>query len=133
MIQLEDILLIWLKKIRNLYSGCYLIFSMYCMDVSMKKMVCRSLACRFGTLFLQPKTRTSGWSIVNLEVVQLLLQAWRVCTEDLDECNGAPLEHAAGATHLLDDVRRFGQVRYIGVSSLSEKWLGLERSLQTTN
>jgi len=54
------------------------------------------------------QTRTSGWSIVNLEAVQLLLQAWRVCTEDLDGCNGAPLEHAAGATHLLDDVRRFG-------------------------
>ena len=50
------------------------------------------------------QTRTSGWSIVNLEPVQLLLQAWRVCTEDLDGCNGAPLEHAAGATHLLDDV-----------------------------
>jgi len=45
---------------------------------------------------------------VDFQTIQLLLQAWRVCTKDLDGCNGASLEHVAGTTHLLDDVPRFG-------------------------
>jgi len=54
------------------------------------------------------QTKTSGWNIVNLYIVQLLLQAWEVCTEDFDEYNRAHLENAITATYLLNDIQRFG-------------------------
>ena len=53
-------------------------------------------------------TRSRGWTEDDLLVVQQLLQKWRVLGEELDGPNGRPLEHVAGAGHILEDVRRFG-------------------------
>jgi len=53
-------------------------------------------------------TRSKGWSAEDLFVAHQLLTKWRNLSEALDGPNGRPLEHVAGAAHILEDVLRFG-------------------------
>lgn len=53
-------------------------------------------------------SRSRGWTEHDLVVVHHLLQKWRTFSEELDGPNGKPLEHVAGAGHIIEDIRRFG-------------------------
>ena len=54
------------------------------------------------------ETRTKGWTATDICNVRQLLQTWQILSEELYGPKGRPLEHIAGAGHILDDVLRFG-------------------------
>ena len=54
------------------------------------------------------ETRIKGWTTADLQNVRLLLQTWQILLGDIYGPNGRPLEHVAGARHILEDVFRFG-------------------------
>lgn len=53
-------------------------------------------------------TRDKGWTTQDIDSVQNLFHHWRVISEDTLKPNARPLEHIAGAGHILEDVKRFG-------------------------
>jgi hypothetical protein len=58
--------------------------------------------------YLFNEIRGKGWNASDFSVVQSLFQHWGVVLEKKNGPNSKPLDHVAGAGHILDDVRRIG-------------------------
>ena len=53
-------------------------------------------------------TRKEGWIVGEIKYARDVFKHWQVILESTLGPNGRPLEHVAGAGHLLDDIKRFG-------------------------
>lgn len=58
--------------------------------------------------YIFKETRIKGWTSADLRILRQLFQTWQILSEDLYGPKGRPLEHVVGATHILEDILRFG-------------------------